>query len=575
MLNTYGSGLGRRTALGLSLLPLLFGCGAEPDRQTEPQRNGKRQAALVNPPALPPANVLVLMVHWNAPDSATIQTLSDALFNTATSANAYFREVSFGIQGLTGVVRGWYQIPTRGTCDHRGIQTDALSAATTAGINVDQYDHVVFYFPRTTLCDWASLGELGLPSTPQRYSWLNGISSCIPLLAALTHNYGVVGSRSCSTPPASGVCTDFQDFGNPYCVQGNGCFHLNAVQKCMLGWLGGCNVVTASANGTFDILPLETPSNGLQSLRVPRGGERVYYLEYRSPEGAFDFRRPEGSALNAAFEGVMVNEAAECDPIRPEASRHSYLYDATPGTPSFRDARIAVGQTYTTPDGFGFTVVSNNDTSARVRVTLPGGGSGNPTCMDGSTYGGGGSGGTNGASGASGSGGASGTGGGSGSGGRSGSGGTSGSGTGGASGSGGISGSGGALGSGGSSGLGGASGSGSGGTSGAGGSLGSSGSSGANGASGTTATGGFAGTGSGGSLASGGTAGSVTGSGGGSVGRPGSGGTAPAGPRVEDDDSGGCACRAPASNQDWGSAIFGLLLLVGGARLRRRPRREH
>jgi hypothetical protein len=50
---------------------------------------------------------------------------------------------------------------------------------------------------------------------------------------------------------------------------GSGCYHINAYQKAAQGWFGKCNNVTATANGTFDVVPTELASNGVQSLRIP------------------------------------------------------------------------------------------------------------------------------------------------------------------------------------------------------------------------------------------------------------------------------------------------------------------
>jgi hypothetical protein len=73
---------------------------------------------------------------------------------------------------------------------------------------------------------------------------------------------------------------------------GQGYRHSNAYGKAQQNWFGKCNLVTVSANGTFDLVPTELPSNGIQALRVVRDlgspNTSSYYVEYRQPLGAFD-----------------------------------------------------------------------------------------------------------------------------------------------------------------------------------------------------------------------------------------------------------------------------------------------
>ena len=77
---------------------------------------------------------------------------------------------------------------------------------------------------------------------------------------------------------------------------------MNSFQKTYVGWLGKCNMAEVTSSGTYTLLPIELPCDGIQSLQVPMGKTRPffrsgggggsgvtelthYYLELRAPHG--------------------------------------------------------------------------------------------------------------------------------------------------------------------------------------------------------------------------------------------------------------------------------------------------
>jgi hypothetical protein len=159
------------------------------------------------------------------------------------------------------------------------------------------------------------------------------------------------------------------EYGDPYDPMGGGCGHINAVQKLFMGWLEGCNLVSTTADGTFNLLPLELPCDGTQTLRFPAWDGRWWYLEYRTPQGEFDDSLDPG--------GVLVHIAGEIDGNGPAP----YILDRI-GTGGFLHA----GESFTDPEGtVTFSVLEEHDTHAVISVTFPDGGSGSPSCMDGAT----------------------------------------------------------------------------------------------------------------------------------------------------------------------------------------------
>ncbi|HEX6239479.1 MAG TPA: lectin-like protein [Polyangiales bacterium] len=341
----------------------------------------------------------VIMVHWGTPDAQTPDGLRSKLFTSATSTAAFYDENSYDLFSMQGDVFGWFQVPAMTNCDFRTLATNARTAAQSGGVDLSSYRQILYYFPRSTQCNWSGLAMVGTPTTPARDSWYNGSSGCSVLAHELLHNFGAQHSRSytCTVngarvaigDPAS--CT-YSEYGDPYDPMGSGCYHFHAYQKAAQGWFGKCNAVTASADGEFDVVPTALASNDIQTLRVPMNASYCpagttgcfYYIEYRQPVGLFDSLSPNAQV----HQGVTVRVAPAVDFSGRSRPASPYLLDLTPTSSSgHRDPALTVGQTFTDPAGIGITLVSRTATSARVRLSFPGGGSGAPTCSDGTTLG--------------------------------------------------------------------------------------------------------------------------------------------------------------------------------------------
>lgn len=384
---------GERIAVRGSILPDQR-IGVESYRVLSADDVGKTDDDLIGLPVSRRSKLAVLMVHWGAPDAQTVDGMRSKVFTSSTATKAFYAENSYGSFSLDGDVFGWFQIPGISGCDTTSIATNARAAATAAGINLTGYNEFLYYFPRTTACSWSGLASVGRPTAPARDTWYNGSSGCVVLAQELLHNFGARHSRSytCTGGPiaAPGSCT-FSEYGDPYDPMGSGCFHVNAYQKAAQGWFGKCNNVTATANGTFDVVPTELPSNAVQSLRIPMdvslcpsGMTSCYYIvEYRQPIGIFDSRTPTAQV----FQGVSIHVSPSVDFSGAGRPANPYLLDMTPGSSSgFRDSALIVGGTFTDTNGVRITLLSKSESSAQVKVEFPGGGSGAPKCIDGTTY---------------------------------------------------------------------------------------------------------------------------------------------------------------------------------------------
>ncbi len=353
------------------------------------------EARLINP-VRTTAKVAVILVNWGSADSITRDSMRGKVFTNSNSTKAFYWENSYGQFDMVGDVFGWYSISNPG-CDTSAISSRARTAARNAGVDIDSYHQVMYYFPKTSACGWSGYAFLGLPTKPARDSFYNGSSNCVVLAQELMHNFGAMHSRSydCGSAPISSSGCTYSEYGDPFDPMGGGCYHVNAYQKAAMGWYGACNDVTTSANGTFDIVPTQIASDGIQSLRVPMnsnlcpsGFSSCYYtVEYRQPVGVIEGGYS-GSA--SVYNGVLIHVTAPVVFSGQSQTRqtYSYLLDMTPSTSTFTDAALAKGKSWSDPNGVLFTVISTSPSGAKVRVELPGGGTGSPRCIDGTTPGG-------------------------------------------------------------------------------------------------------------------------------------------------------------------------------------------
>jgi hypothetical protein len=260
-------------------------------------------------------------------------------------------------------------------------------------------NNYLWYFgSRQAGCAWTGLATLGSPAKPTRDTWFNASTSCVVLAQEPGHNFGMQHSSAMScrgktfadTP--DGACTH-SEYGDPFDPMGSGCRHMNAWQKQYQGWLDGCNSVRLSESGTFTLLPLESACNGIQVLQIPMPHTRTfsytgalapgttsdeltyYYVELRSQAAGFD----QGLAPQ-----VQVRVGGDYRPPS-QSGLHTWLLDMNPGTATFSDAAMTVGQTFADPAG-GVTITATavSAASATIAVMIDNG-QGAPTCLDGTT----------------------------------------------------------------------------------------------------------------------------------------------------------------------------------------------
>ncbi len=369
----------------------------EPSDTVPPDGVGQVQEGLTGQTISKTPRVALLLVNWTAPSSTYgVTNARSDLIDSTTSVRAHFLESSYGKMGITGDAFGWYTIAAPNGCDYRAIRDRAIAAAQNAGVVLTNFDHVAIVFPRFSTCTWGGLGEQGSPNRNARYTWYNGPSKSV-ISHELGHNFGMYHARSYScgssriAEPSSCSFVEYGDVTDP--MGRGGQAHFSAYQKKMQSWYGKCNIVNAPSGGTFDIVPIEGASDSVQAVQVPMASGLCppgdspgmqgcqYVLEYRT-QASFDSRLNPGVYLHATSRA-----AAPAPGTSGTTATNPFLLDMTPTTPgNFADAALAVGATFSDPNGIAIKVVSVSSSKATVQVTLPGG-SGAATCLDGTTFG--------------------------------------------------------------------------------------------------------------------------------------------------------------------------------------------
>jgi hypothetical protein len=380
------------TVIGDSIDVSSFKVAADVDPS---QEIGSQSSALVGVAAATPRKMCVFLVDLGGGlGTITADSVNAAFFSGSKSVNAFYQENSYGKNSLTGKVVGPFPY-TLTACAN--ADTRAMATAMKAMIAPETCDQYGYVFARTSLCTWGGLGSVGSPTNPARDTWYNGGVSCVVTVQEPGHNYGMAHSSSMACGTATfaddlSTCTH-SEYGDRFDPMGGGCRHMNVWQKEYEQWFGGCNSVKVTSSGTFNLLPTEIPCNGVQALQIPMAKQRMftrpaaggnnggtdtltsYYLEYRVSAG-YDTGMTPAVLLHVG--GNYRNQT--------QSGMHTWILDMHPGgTAGFNDAGFKAGETFSDPaGGVSFTVNTMDADKATITVDIPSG-TGDPTCLDGTT----------------------------------------------------------------------------------------------------------------------------------------------------------------------------------------------
>ena len=185
---------------------------------------GRRTASAAN--ASGPHHVLVLLVNFqdNKAEPLSAQEVYAREFTNSNSVAAYYQQESFGQVTLNGEVHGYFTInDSSASCNWQAYGADADAAAQAAGINVNNFDNIVYFWPGLQSCGWS-----GLAYMPGDRSYINGNFMTLVAAHELGHNLGVhhASSFNCTANgqrvPISTSCTA-SEYGDPFDTMGNIC----------------------------------------------------------------------------------------------------------------------------------------------------------------------------------------------------------------------------------------------------------------------------------------------------------------------------------------------------------------
>jgi hypothetical protein len=329
-----------------------------------------QSATYVAPNTFGQQKVLVLLVNFtdNTSQPWTIDQVRNTVF---TSVNNYYLEASYQQTWLTGDVFGWYTLPIASSCTESTIGTAAKQAAAAAGINIANYNHVVYAYPTVSGCGWIGSSTLG--GTPSQ-SWVNGVVSVKNVGHELGHAIGLYHSSAwdCGTQVVGGTCSSIE-YGDVIDIMGQtantNVGHFNAYQKERLGWLGYGNsppLTTVTASGTYWIDPYESVGTNSKALKIlkstdPTTGKSTwYYVEFRRPLGFDGFISGNNNLMN----GVMIH-------MGTDSAGYNYLLDLTPDTSSWSDAALDTGRSYNdSSSNVTISTLSVSNSGASISVTF-------------------------------------------------------------------------------------------------------------------------------------------------------------------------------------------------------------
>ena len=313
--------------------------------------------------------VAVLLVNF-VDDTSQPFAFADMQNLVFTTVNNWYLENSQNQTWLTGDVFGWFTVPISVTTCPGEIQfiNAANTAATNAGVNLNNYTRHVYIFPQTA-CTWLGLASIG--GNPS-HALINGGPDLAVVAHELGHTFGGYHSHSLECPNAVLGGTNCQEveYGDRFDIMGHYTTgHFNAFQKERFGWLNyGVSqpITTVTSSGDYTITPYETGVGAkalkiLMSIDPVSGAKTWFYVEYRQLLG-FDSVL---SVYPASTMGVLIHTGMEGD------GNSSFLLNTNPQDTTLGTAALQVGQNFfDSGSGVSITLTSVDANGAKVNVQV-------------------------------------------------------------------------------------------------------------------------------------------------------------------------------------------------------------
>lgn len=258
--------------------------------------------------------IAIMLINFkDNPYTFPVSLVASKFFSDPLSVAAYYNETSGGQLNLGGDVLGTFTVPfnSSGTCEYQAWASAADQAASNSGIDMSAYANKVYLFPYNNPTTGIKVGGCpaggstgGWAFIGYNQSWVGTVAktdsslynwSSIQQVTSheLGHSFGVhhANSLSCSSGRAIdsySACTNLE-YGDKTDVMGGTTYQMNTPHKVALGWLSSQNILTVSANGTYQITASEIFDSSIKALRIRKPDtNEYYYVSYRRPIGYFD-----------------------------------------------------------------------------------------------------------------------------------------------------------------------------------------------------------------------------------------------------------------------------------------------
>lgn len=328
------------------------------------------------------AAAILFKFNSSTPDPYTQSRIKNILFNNSDSVANYFVENSYGqISGMTGEVYpqqgNWYVINgDTSKCDKLNWANLAKQRAIADGMNYSQYQHVMYMFPRTSICSWNGFAYYG-----SELSFMNGLDNSRIIAHEFGHNLGNnhAARLDCGSTTFKNLLSDcsFVEYGDITDTMGWAIYaEFNTPHKLQVGWIPYEKVQTiTSPQGVYTVYasetpPSSTPVGSYQALKIVRINEsnadyKNLYISYRQRQGLWDNKLP-----SATVQGISLHL------WRDNSSRKKpHLLDTTPGSQSshqdFYDASLTDGKSvYDAANQIYIRQISHDTQKATVEIIL-------------------------------------------------------------------------------------------------------------------------------------------------------------------------------------------------------------
>ena len=313
----------------------------------------------------PPANtpkpmrIAVVLLHTKGAktEPVTKTATQNSFFGATNSVKNWYESTSDNQVSVSGSVFGYYDSSYAPTaCSNTGdvlgrFLTEAATDAARDGYKAADYDHIVVYTPRISICGFSGTAWVGANGV-----LLNGTISASTAEHELGHNLGLWHAGSCAGANVTSSCVS--DYGDMTDVMGASTANhgFNAEHKRMIGWLPQSEIATVTA-GTHTIA-LTSSTHPLQpgtteEIVIPRGDGTSYFVERRTSEG-YD------NGLDNVYVRVITRVNTD----------DTIIFDPVPSSPS---AGLGPGETYVdSAKHITIATLSNNaaDPTASVKVCI-------------------------------------------------------------------------------------------------------------------------------------------------------------------------------------------------------------